>query len=379
MCFEEMAQDLVQATSRLISNRIINIMDTNGVIIASTEKERIGTVHEGACEAIRTRQAVAIKKSDVSRYAGAKEGYNMPVFSGDRIIAVVGIFGDPSEVYDIANLLAVYTAQYIQQNSYAVQQQIFDELRTKYLQMLTAFSTSGKETLSSLADALRISHKFPARIFAVRLAPTENALFGFQIFNRIAEALRYQQIISGESDVWGIIDGRLIILKSTLLKSDVKFCGRLCQAVSECTEIPFQLCAGGFCAKLEDFERSYKEALSLCDRAVTGLSDITDANCKFQALIRSTCAREQPFIEEMRRSLISAIGLKEIDELLATAECYYKEGGSVNKAADILHIHKNTLQYRLHRVWDALELNECGSFVKEYYVRLCISYNTNRK
>ena len=374
MCFEEMAQDLVQATSRLISNRIINIMDTNGVIIASTQKQRIGTVHEGACEAIRTRQAVAIKKSDVSRYAGAREGYNMPVFSGDRIIAVVGIFGDPSEVYDIANLLAVYTAQYIQQNSYAVEHQISDELRTKYLQMLTAFSTSGKETLSSLADALRISHKFPARIFIVRLAPTENALYGFQIFNRIGEVLRYRQVVSGESDVWGIIDNRLVILKSTLPKSDSKFCGRLYQAVSDCTEIPFQLCAGGFCFELKDFGRSYKEALSLCDRAVLGLSDITDANCKFQALMRSTCVREQYLIEEMQQTLLAVFGDKELNVLLATADCYYKEGGSVNKAADILHIHKNTLQYRLHRVWDALELNGCSAFVKEYYVRLCIGY-----
>lgn len=377
MRFEEMAQDLVQATSRLISNRIINIMDTGGVIIASTQKQRIGTVHEGACEAIRTRQAVAIQKSDVSRYAGSREGYNMPVFSGGRVIAVVGIFGDPSEVYDIANLLAVYTAQCIEQNSFATQQQISDELRTKYLQMLVALSTSGNEMLASLSDALRIRHQFPARVFVVRLASTENALHEFQVFNQIVEVLRYQQMLNEENDVWGVIDNRLVILKSGLPKSDPKFCARLHQAVRDCTTIPFQLCAGGFCFALKDIERSYQEALSLCDKTVVGLSDITDATCKFQALMRATCVREEHLVCEMYQALLTAFGQKELGGLLLSASCYYNEGGSVNKAADILNIHKNTLQYRMHRLWDALTLGDCSAFIKEYFLRLCIEYHQN--
>lgn len=375
MRFEEMAQDLVQATSRLIGNRIINIMDTDGMIIASTQKQRVGTVHEGACEAIRTRRAVAIQKSDVSRYAGAREGYNIPVFSGRRILAVVGIFGDPDEVCDMTRLLAVYTAQCMEQNSFAIQRQISDELRTKYLQMLVALSTSGNEMLVSLSDALRISHQFPARVLVVRLTSTENALQEFQVFNQIVEVLRYQQMLNAENDVWGVIDNRLVILKSALPKSDPKFCARLHQAVRDCTTIPFQLCAGGFCSALKEVERTYQEALSLCDEAVVGLSDITDANCKFQALMRVTCAREQHLIAEMHQTLLTAFGEKELGVLLLSASCYYNEGGSVNKAADILQIHKNTLQYRLHRLWDALALGECGAFIKEYFLRLCIRYH----
>lgn len=46
--FVNLAQDLVEASSALLRNRTINIMDMEGIIIASTERKRIGTFHSGA-------------------------------------------------------------------------------------------------------------------------------------------------------------------------------------------------------------------------------------------------------------------------------------------------------------------------------------------
>ena len=85
MRFDEIARDLVHTASRLLRGRIVNIMDTSGVIVASTDAERIGTTHEGAREVVRTGRPVAIEKSDVPRYPGAREGYNLPVLSDNRL------------------------------------------------------------------------------------------------------------------------------------------------------------------------------------------------------------------------------------------------------------------------------------------------------
>ena len=43
MLLEELAEDLVSATSGLLDGRIINIMNPDGIIIASTQPERIGS------------------------------------------------------------------------------------------------------------------------------------------------------------------------------------------------------------------------------------------------------------------------------------------------------------------------------------------------
>ena len=109
--FAKLAQDFVEATSLLVGQRTINIMDQKGIIIASTEKHRIGDFHQGAAEVLETGKPVLIKKEDLSRYPGTKEGYNMPIFLNDEIIGVVGIFGCEEEVQSIANLLRVYVTQ----------------------------------------------------------------------------------------------------------------------------------------------------------------------------------------------------------------------------------------------------------------------------
>ena len=58
MLLESLAKELVRVTSELVGGRTINIMNTEGYIIASTEPERIGTFHQGALEAVRTGKAV---------------------------------------------------------------------------------------------------------------------------------------------------------------------------------------------------------------------------------------------------------------------------------------------------------------------------------
>ena len=57
-----------------MGGRTINIMDREGIIIASTEKERIGTFHQGAAEVIATGKPVLIETKDLPRYPGAREG-----------------------------------------------------------------------------------------------------------------------------------------------------------------------------------------------------------------------------------------------------------------------------------------------------------------
>ena len=59
---------------------------------------------------------------------------------------------------------------------------------------------------------------------------------------------------------------------------------------------------------------------------------------------------------------------------MKTAQGYYDNDRSVSKAAAALFIHKNTLQYRVHRVLEVLGLAGCTSFQQEYLVRLLLEH-----
>ena len=114
MLLEELAKELVDVTSGLLGGRTVNVMNTKGVIVASTDAARVGTFHQGAMEAVRTGRPVVIARDQLERYPGAKEGCNMPLRVSGAIIGVVGIYGDPAEIQYLARLLEVYAAKYYQ-------------------------------------------------------------------------------------------------------------------------------------------------------------------------------------------------------------------------------------------------------------------------
>ncbi len=150
------AQDIVDATSIFIRTRTINIMDISGTIIASSDRKRIGTWHEGAARVIKTGNTVEIKPEEVKSYQGAKEGINSPIVQDGSIVGVVGIYGVPDEVRDTAALLSVCVGLYLKQADRTEQEGRRKETRRMLYELLLSegehssrigqlFSKLGKE------------------------------------------------------------------------------------------------------------------------------------------------------------------------------------------------------------------------------------------
>ncbi|MGT2934188.1 CdaR family transcriptional regulator [Streptococcus catagoni] len=79
----------------------INIMDETGKIIASGDSDRIGERHRGAERAICERKNIEIYK-DTSL---EKKGTNEPIIIDGQVLGVVGISGDPEEVCKFTKLV----------------------------------------------------------------------------------------------------------------------------------------------------------------------------------------------------------------------------------------------------------------------------------
>lgn len=373
MRFDEIARNLVHTASRLLRGRIVNIMDTSGIIVASTDASRIGTSHEGAREVVRTGRPVAIEKSDVIRYPGAREGYNLPVFSDNRLMAVVGVYGNPEDVRDSAYILQAYTEQFFRQKAMERRNRISDGLRADYLRILMNLSEGGGERLTELAGALDLKLEFPARILAFSVQGTEDSLTRQQLLSRVAEELQSQRLIVPERDVWAVIEDRLLLLKSGVLKSGYLIRAHACAEAA--TAVPVQICVGHLCSALEEARTSGEEALTLGEKGGRGVLDITNPASRFAYLMRRAMERDEDFIGRIYRELGESFSGSELETMLTTAAAYYEMGGSVTKASAALHIHKNTLQYRMRRLWETVCPGVDGSFEREFLLRLCILYH----
>ena len=63
--------------------------------------------------------------------------------------------------------------------------------------------------------------------------------------------------------------------------------------------------------------------------------------------------------------------------MLESVRSYYACGRSVTKAAQQLFVHKNTLQYRVKRVLEAMDIQLLSPFLQEYLVRLMLARDEN--
>ena len=95
----------------------INVMDEDGIIIASRMKERVGTFHEVAYQLMKgDEDSRVVTKEDSDK--GVKCGVNMVVHVNKRKEGVVGLSGDPREIMPVAKIVKMTVELMLEYESY---------------------------------------------------------------------------------------------------------------------------------------------------------------------------------------------------------------------------------------------------------------------
>lgn len=97
------AREIVTQLAETIGQNI-NIMNTEGVIIASSDPEREGQLHDGARKLIAEQLPLLVVEDDV-QYAGAKNGVNLPIMFENELVGTIGITGKVSEVLKYGQII----------------------------------------------------------------------------------------------------------------------------------------------------------------------------------------------------------------------------------------------------------------------------------
>lgn len=101
---EATARQIVQRAMSIISHSV-NVMDSNGVIIASGNPSRLFQRHEGAVLALTENRVVEIDNVTAEHLKGVRPGINLPFSFRNQRVGVIGISGEPTEVRAYAELV----------------------------------------------------------------------------------------------------------------------------------------------------------------------------------------------------------------------------------------------------------------------------------
>jgi carbohydrate diacid regulator len=140
----DLARRIVERSMGVIGHNV-NVMDADGVILGSGEPDRVGTVHEGALLAVTQDREVRLDAEAAAVLHGVRPGVNLPLHRRDEVIGAVGITGDPGEVSVLGGLIRV-TAELMVEQAQALERSLWERReREDFLSRLLVADLGGEE------------------------------------------------------------------------------------------------------------------------------------------------------------------------------------------------------------------------------------------
>lgn len=350
----------------------INIMDETGCIIASTDAGRIGMFHTGAIELLNSSLPELIIEKDSN---GAKNGINLPLTIEDKNIGVVGITGRVEEVRELGNVIKKMTEIMILDWCRTNQKKAIDDQKRSFAVEL--LFGDDEEKLEFGIELLGMDMGQP-RIVVVTDITFRSAHYNNEDSQEMMENITRKIKKSVESDN----KQQLIVAMGMKVISIYNSCDveKVYQDVKKIkgqveTAYPCILYSGigspGIGKK--EIQWSYKEAGNAC-----GYAKIVDnefikvySNGDLRLLLTDISPKKRSdYLEGIYKNCDD----EQIGEINKCLKSYLKNNGSIQRTAQELYIHKNTLQYRLGKIksvtgYDPRILNEAIPLIMAVYLK----------
>ncbi|WP_449355346.1 CdaR family transcriptional regulator [Virgibacillus natechei] len=333
MLNQKIANSIVEETSIRL-HRNVNIMNTEGIIIATRDTSRIGSFHEGALEVLKSGETRTISAKQES-LGGTQPGVNLPIVFQEKIIGVIGITGDPAEMGDVGELVKMTTELMIRQEFVVSQMEWKQRTKEMIMEQLMKKEPSFTDIDRGLS-LLRVDFKQPFTTMVIQI--TERSITNQKLIQKLEET------IGDENGIVAFINvNRLIIATSGLEEEEIKRKIESVYALLKKQNVAFRIAYSLPFYKLEEFRQAYLDCDITLKISEHEKEVISFAEIEAKALIYQ--------VDDDITERFSYRVLGNLDENKAsTLKAFFANDLNIQKAADELYVHRNTFIYRLHKI-----------------------------
>ncbi|WP_045518474.1 CdaR family transcriptional regulator [Neobacillus niacini] len=344
----ELAEKIVKEVQKLISEEII-VVNTDGMIMASTNQERIGTFHEGALLTSKQKKKLIITEKETPQLKGVRSGINLPIFFQHDVIGVIGITGDPETITPFGEIIRKMTELLISENYYGEQFEYHSRaMETFVLEWLQAKEPSSDmlERARALTINLELNRTALIIEFEQREYPLSRDVWS-SILNSFSQNKNDVLTRSGNERIIVLIDCSDSVQPTSINNRLEHFLQYIKNSFG------ISAYAGvGQCAAPSNLHHSYTQAERALKLARRNRSIIFDKELILEMVTGELTSEIKA--EYIQRTIAPLLREK---DLLETLVELFKQNHSLKNTAQSLHIHINTLHYRLKKIEELTHLN----------------------
>lgn len=358
-----LAQEIVSRTMRIIPFNV-NVMDEHGVILASGNPSRIGELHAGALLALAKKLTVEIDAASARSLHGARPGINLPLTVNGQLCGAVGLSGAPDEVRQFGELVRLTAEMILEQANLTDELQRDSRYREAFVLNLIRCEAGTQPELEAWGARLGVSFARTQAVYLLELdggadgagpALTEIQRLQARILERQPGALA-ATVGPREMVILELFDAPARPGGEPPWQRRLHALGAMLQA--ECRyghTLALGIALPGIEAASVSY-RSAKAAARLGRERHPGQRQLSYYDLALPVLLSSlgTGWEAGQLREPVRRLLAHE---RNGQQLRRTLEAWFANNSNATATAGALHIHRNTLDYRLNRIAEATGLD----------------------
>lgn len=387
---ERYAQEIVQDIAEIIGYEVV-MSDRDGIIIGSSDPERLGKPLYEAPIVIRTRKVYLIDEEEVRKFPNAVVGVTYPIedMTGE-VIGTIAITGEPEEVKPFALIVKKHAELFIKER--VSLGSLLEKERTlqNFIRELEGFDhkVSDMSLLERKARyfGYRSDHFYSVvwiriRNFTSRIEELVKRSGKEQIHmdlalqtlkNRVNVEIR--NVFNGPGDISApfAVDDFVVLHAFKENQDPWK------KLKEECRQVVSKLDSAGFKAEaaigsiadnLEELSRSFADAGEVMEKGrlceprenVFSMKEL-----QFEILLSSTRLDYRENFLSLKLGCLKE--QRDWSEIRETILAWCDTSFSIKEASNRLHIHRNTLKYRLEKIESicSIDLRDFRSLLELY-------------
>lgn len=333
MLTKEIATQMVEQTMIRL-NRNINVMDLNGLIFASGERVRLHHIHEGAAHVARTGETLIIRDDQVNMWPGSKAGINLPLWHDEKMIAVIGITGDPNDLESVAPLVQLTCELMLHQSIVTAESEWKRKWKDDAITELMMTDQFSQETLQRASlSHLSLHPPLCCIVFTCKKEQTNT------LRRRLEDFLDWSDKLVGVG-----INGELVLVLSRLEED------RIVEKISRFlpSNSSVKAAIGKTVSSTHDLHISLRTALVAKSNQQSSVMRFSEIELNYLLALVPVTERDA-FVFSMLESLD--------EKAQETLYVLFTHNLSIRLTAEALDIHRHTLSYRLQQIQEKTGLD----------------------